>query len=226
MPWFLALLLGVVAGVLGLTWAFPGALSGEGERIQLAYGLTLLAVLGSSLVLGARANLGQTVRYAVIWAAILLGLVTVYSYQDGFAVLAGRTAEALVPEMPVSEAGAVKVRASLDGHFHVVAEANGERVRFLIDTGATLVVLTPDDARRAGFDIDRLAYVEPVSTANGTTHVARVRLKELSIGSITEQNVEAMVARGGLEKSLLGMSFLRRLDVAITKRELVMTPRA
>jgi aspartyl protease family protein len=82
----------------------------------------------------------------------------------------------------------------------------------LIDTGASTVVLKPADAQRLGIDVDRLKYTVPVQTANGTTYAAHVRLRTLTLGPISLNDVEALVAKPGtLKENLLGMSFLSRL---------------
>jgi aspartyl protease family protein len=82
----------------------------------------------------------------------------------------------------------------------------------LVDTGASTVVLKPADAQRLGIDVNQLKYSVPVQTANGTTYAAHVRLRSLSLGPISVQDVEALVAKpGSLKENLLGMSFLSRL---------------
>jgi len=81
-----------------------------------------------------------------------------------------------------------------------------------VDTGASTVVLKPADAQKLGIDVDRLKYAVPVQTANGTTYAAHVRLRNLTLGRISLDDVEALVAKpGALKENLLGMSFLRRL---------------
>jgi aspartyl protease family protein len=91
-------------------------------------------------------------------------------------------------------------------------QVNGAPVAMLVDTGASTVVLRPSDARLAGVDVDKLNYSVPVQTANGTAYTAAVRLRDVSIGPIHVDTVDALVARPGvLNESLLGMNFLRRL---------------
>jgi aspartyl protease family protein len=95
----------------------------------------------------------------------------------------------------------------------VRTEANGIALHMLVDTGASTVVLRPEDGQRLGFDVEQLRYVVPVQTANGTTYAASIRLATLSVGKIRLNNVEALVAkRGTLRENLLGMSFLNRLN--------------
>lgn len=98
-----------------------------------------------------------------------------------------------------------------DGHFWAQAEVNGSPVRFLVDTGATAVALTPDDAERLGLDVRALRYGQRVTTATGRSRAAAVTLDTLSVGDVRLQNVSALVIEDGLDTSLLGMSYLGRL---------------
>ncbi|WP_303831004.1 TIGR02281 family clan AA aspartic protease [Asticcacaulis taihuensis] len=99
-----------------------------------------------------------------------------------------------------------------DGHFWANATVNTRAVRFLVDTGATVVALTPADAQRLGFDAKSLTYDREVTTANGKTYAATVNLSVVGIGQSTVRNVDAMVVKDGLTTSLLGMSYLGRLS--------------
>jgi aspartyl protease family protein len=84
-------------------------------------------------------------------------------------------------------------------------------VRFLIDTGASGVVLTPGDARRLGFDPRRLRYTRIAETANGTVRSAPIRLDFIAVGQIRMLDFPASVNEADMTDSLLGMSFLSRL---------------
>ena len=106
-----------------------------------------------------------------------------------------------------------KFRRRPDGTYVVPAEANGVGLKMLVDTGASWVVLTAEDGRRLGFDLDDLRYTVPVQTANGTIYAASVRLRTLTVGKISINDVDALVAkRGPLRENLLGLSFLNRLS--------------
>jgi aspartyl protease family protein len=85
-------------------------------------------------------------------------------------------------------------------------------VRFVIDTGATLVALTPTDAQRIGFEADTLTFDARVRTANGEARAARVRLDSITVSGVKLENVDAVVLEEGLSQSLLGMSYLGRLS--------------
>ena len=99
-----------------------------------------------------------------------------------------------------------------DGHFWANATVNQKAVHFLVDTGATVVVLTPADAQRLGFDQNSLVYSHKVITANGPTQAAPVILSTVGVGQSTVHNVDALVLKDGLSTSLLGMSYLGRLS--------------
>ena len=104
------------------------------------------------------------------------------------------------------------IRRAGDGLFYCTGWVNGVPVRFLIDTGATTVVLTPADAARAGVLPDAAAFRFSASTAGGSVAMARIRLAQLSAGAAERHNVDAAIAGGGLGVSLLGQSYLAQLD--------------
>lgn len=106
----------------------------------------------------------------------------------------------------------VAIPKASDGHFWANAVVNDKAVHFLVDTGATVVVLTPADARRLGFDENALTFNRQVITANGPTQAAEVTLSTVGVGQSTVHNVDALVLKDGLATSLLGMSYLGRLS--------------
>ncbi|WP_162913246.1 TIGR02281 family clan AA aspartic protease [Rhodospirillaceae bacterium SYSU D60014] len=213
--WILFALAGAafLALVVFLVDRFPGALDDTTSQARLVYLLLLLTVLGGSVLLHARARPGTTLRHAAVWIAIGMGLVIVYSYRDLLPELQSRLMGELMPQRGVAVGdGAISFRARDDGHFHAEAMVDGVAVLFLVDTGASEVVLSPDDARRLGFDPDRLAYTQVFHTANGTVRGAPVRLGEIVIGPIRLANVRASVNEAPMPRSLLGMTFLGRLS--------------
>ena len=172
--------------------------------------LALLVYLLGGLMsrYGGRAN--WLVRDAVTWLALGLALVTAYSYKEEIAPLAARVVGELLPgtAMTVEQSAGgvteIRIRKRLD--------VNGKAIAMIVDTGASTIVLRPEDAVKAGVDVDRLTYSVPVLTANGGTVAARIRLDTVSIGPLDRKNVDALVAQhGAMTESLLGMSFLSRL---------------
>ena len=183
-----------------------------------AFLLALLVYLGGGLVARYGGGAGAVVRDAVTWLALGLGLVTPYAYKNELAPIAARVVGELLPgtAMTVEESAGglteVKIRKRLNGHFTANVDVNGKSISMIVDTGASSIVLTPEDAKRVGIDIDGMTFGVPVLTANGRTMAARVWLGEVAIGPLDRTKVEALVAQpGALSQSLLGMSFLSRL---------------
>lgn len=173
-----------------------------------------LSLLGLVIAAGVfrayRDRLGAALQHAMIWMLIVLGLVLVYGFKD-------RLVSQLYPDM-AAPAGdhAITLRRATDGHFYARAEVNRAEVRFLVDTGASSLVLTREDAARAGLDPRTLRYTVPASTANGTVMGAPVRLNRIRLGDFVDRDVRALVNGGDMRTSLLGMSYLgrfRRLNV-------------
>ena len=99
-----------------------------------------------------------------------------------------------------------------DGQFWTDARVNSGHVKFLVDTGASAVALTLNDAKKAGIRTHELNYNVPISTAGGKNMAAYVDLKSISVGAITLRNVRALVVPEGLDTSLLGMTYLGQLQ--------------
>lgn len=209
--WFVAFGLGLTVLIVYLLRRFPDAID-SGTAPNLVYGLLLVALVGGSAVVHFRARPGTALKQAAVWVAIGLVLVIGYSYRDVFADLQARVGGELLPSQgqAVGE-DAVTFRARDDGHFQVEAMVDGERVLFMVDTGASDVVLTPADAARLGLHPESLEYSRVYQTANGTGYGAPVRLGEIAIGPIRVGDVRASVNQAPMDRSLLGMSFLGRL---------------
>jgi aspartyl protease family protein len=203
-------ILGVLALLLFLKWQFPYAVQGQDAHMRILYLLVLLAFVGSGVVYGRRGDMSQSVKYAFIWLGILLLLVLGYSFRDGFTN--NRLMAELIPHRAqIAGDGTMTIRSGEGGHFHVEAEINGVPVRFMMDTGASDIVLAPADAARVGFPVESLNYSRTYHTANGVVKGAPVKLDSLRIGSIQMRDIPASVNGAQMDQSLLGMTFLNRL---------------
>lgn len=149
----------------------------------------------------------------LFWAALTVGLAGLYSYRGELHEVASRLIGDIAPGEPVvGGGGEVSIVRRMNGTFVIAGRTNERDLRFIFDTGASTVVLTAESAKAIGFDPAALSYVVPVATANGRTLAAPVTLETLTVGSITERRVRALVARPGvLSENLLGMTFLERL---------------
>lgn len=168
--------------------------------------LFYLVALGSVVIfyflVSHRQPAGRTLRHILLWGLIFLGLIA------GWALWPA-VREAVAPRQSAEEGRLVLPRAA-DGHYYLTAEVNGAPLRFMIDTGATGIVLAAADAARAGIDPATLDYRRRAVTANGRVRIAPVRLDRLSIGPILDRDVEAAVSEGMMPASLLGMGYLSR----------------
>lgn len=195
-----------------------GGLAGlSGDQVASLVFLTLMGTLVASGMVAGRRRLGSMARQALVWLAIVAALVTAYEYRFELQNVASRVSAGLIPGAPiatVSADGARSVTISRSHrHFATSAEVNGETLRFIVDTGASTVVLTHEDARRIGFATQDLGFVVPVATANGMTRAASVRIATMEVGGIARTDVEALVAEpGALFENLLGMTFLDTLS--------------
>jgi aspartyl protease family protein len=197
---------GMIAGIDSTTFGY------------VAVFLALLVYIGGGMFARYGGRASAMLRDAVTWLALGLGLVTLYAYKDDLMPIAARVVGELLPgsAMTVEESTngltEVRLRRRLDGHFTANVEVNGKTISMIVDTGASTIVLRPEDAAKAGIDVSRLTYKVPVLTANGRTVAARVYVDKVAIGPLDRQRVEALVAQpGAMTQSLLGMSFLSRL---------------
>ncbi|MBX4930785.1 TIGR02281 family clan AA aspartic protease [Rhizobium bangladeshense] len=176
-----------------------------------------IALMLSAGVWASRRSVGETMRQMMIWLVIILALVTVYLYRQEALGVGNRVLAGLLPGRAVvvttSEGGEeIILHKLLNGHFEAEVDVNGQTVEMLVDTGASMVALSHEDAERIGIDLTRLTYSMTVMTANGRTRAAPITLDQVSIGPIVRNNVAATVAEDGrLDQSLLGMSFLETL---------------
>ncbi|WP_064705238.1 TIGR02281 family clan AA aspartic protease [Rhizobium bangladeshense] len=176
-----------------------------------------IALMLSAGVWASRRSVGETMRQMMIWLVIILALVTVYLYRQEALGVGNRVLAGLIPGRAVvvttSEGGEeIILHKLLNGHFEAEVNVNGQTVEMLVDTGASMVALSHEDAERIGIDLTRLTYSMTVMTANGRTRAAPITLDQVSIGPIVRNNVAATVAEDGrLDQSLLGMSFLETL---------------
>ncbi|GAB2175340.1 TIGR02281 family clan AA aspartic protease [Dongia sp. agr-C8] len=190
----------------------PGALNDDDKRMQLIYLCVILAVLTGGLAARLQARPGTTLAHLGTWGVIFAALILIYSYRDQFGGLGDRFAAELVPANGTETGPAsIAYQAEADGHYHVYGAIDGSSVRFMVDSGATSIVISPDDARMLGMQPEYLDYTMAADTANGTVRVAPIRLKTLKVGPIVMHDIPATVTEAEMPFSLLGMEFLRRL---------------
>ncbi|HWY66746.1 MAG TPA: TIGR02281 family clan AA aspartic protease [Rhizomicrobium sp.] len=208
---WLGLVGGAVLVIFLLDRSFPGTETALGDP-ALIQTLGFLALASSGLLFVRQFNLKQTVRNVLIWVAAGGVLIIGFSFQNELKDLGLRLRSNLVPGYPV-ETGAHELTLSegQDGQFHVYGEINGTRIAFLVDTGASDIVLDPSDAKRLGIDLDNLTFDRPFGSANGIGYGAKTVVGGLAVGPIVFSNVEVAINKAEMGSSLLGMAFLKRL---------------
>ena len=173
---------------------------------QLIYLVMLLAAVVFWFVVANRNSMGKVMQHAALWGLIFLGAIAAVG-------LWGDIRQTVVPRQAgFSDQGRIEVPRSPDGHYYLTLDVNGHPTRFVVDTGATSIVLLEADARAAGIDPARLNYSGTAMTANGAVRTARVVLDEIGFEEMTDRRVTAFVNEGEMAESLLGMSYLQRFD--------------
>ena len=178
----------------------------EGDQLYLA--LFVVLIVGS-FFLAQRTNVAQVLRGLGRWVLIGFAIALLgATWGDLRSIFDG--------QVSVSQDGQeITVPRSFDGHYYLTLEVNGNPVRFMVDTGATDIVLSREDAAKSGIDMDRLIFLGQARTANGIVETAPVRLNSVSIGPLEDRNIRAVVNGGELYGSLLGMGYLSRFGTLI-----------
>lgn len=192
--------------------------------------LVTLSAIGTMMgagILASRRQWGESLRQAAVWLLIILALATGYLYRFDLQQVGNRLTAGLIPGRAVVTTGAngeqiLVINKGVSGHFEADVSIDGTPLRMMVDTGASSIVLTYDDAMRLGINADNLVFSIEVSTANGRAMAAPVTLRQVAIGPIMRGTIRGMVTQPGqLDQSLLGMSFLETLgSIEITRDEL------
>ncbi|TPW31287.1 retropepsin-like aspartic protease family protein [Pararhizobium mangrovi] len=183
------------------------------------------AVLAAGIVSSGR--FGEIVRHLAIWAVALLALSTAYLYRYDLQSVGARLTAGLIPGMPITRtslngAAEVVLHTTENGHFETTADVDGHWLHFLIDTGASRIMLSYSDARRIGIDTRSLDFSQAIQTANGKAKAAPITIGTISLGPIRRHDIDASVsAPGTLTQSLLGMNFLGTLTSIRMNRDVL-----
>lgn len=212
---FVFLISGIASIILLLMKNFPEAMNNDDNRVSLISSLVLLTyfilrISNSSL------PISSILKQIFGWIFIIFIILAGYSYKFELIQFSNRILANLLPThgQMMDDNQSMLFYAGSNGHFTISAILNDQTdVNFLLDTGASTVSLTAEDAIALGFDPNSLNYNTPFNTANGVSWGARVMIDKIQIGSITINDVPASVSKAGsLDTSLLGMNFLNRLS--------------
>ncbi|GAA4718850.1 TIGR02281 family clan AA aspartic protease [Sphingomonas lutea] len=169
--------------------------------------LVLLIVLLLGSLIGSQLPLGKALRMAMIWVALFAGVFILFAFRSNFSAF-GQQVRAELTGEPIAAGETLRIPISEDGHFWVDARINGQPVRLLVDSGASITTIGGETARAAGVASGLRA---PVQTANGTVDMARSRADNFELGPIRREGMTIFVNPGD-RTNVLGMNFLTSLS--------------
>ncbi len=183
------------------------------------YAIILVVIIGSFIFGDFRNKLVRSIQQLSLWAVIIAAVTVAFGYR-------GDIESRFFPNAAVQVEGeAIVLQRSRDGHFYATLGLNGTNIPFIVDTGASQIVITKQDAEKAGLDPESLNYFGRAQTANGVVKTARVRIDEITLGNRTDKGVLASVNGADMETSLLGMTYLSRFQkIEIAGNELRLLP--
>lgn len=188
----------------------------DGETLaRVGYLAIILVALGGWVMVEFRQRMGQALRMGLAWGLIFVGMMAGYGLWSDIR-------RDVMPIQEVVQDGAVEVPRSGDGHYYLTLLINGAAVPFMVDTGASGMVLASGDAERLGIDLGSLAFRGQANTANGVVRTARVTLPLVELGPFRNENFGAFVTEGALEQSLLGMDYLGQFRMEFDGGKLVL----
>jgi aspartyl protease family protein len=188
----------------------------DGETLaRVGYLAIILVAVGGWVIVEFRERMGQALRMAMAWGLIFVGIMA------GFGLWSDIRQD-VMPMQEVAPDGRVEVPRAEDGHYYLTLQINGTAVPFMVDTGASGMVLAGPDAERLGIDPKSLRFLGQANTANGVVRTARVTLPKVELGPFRNENFQAFVTEGALEQSLLGMDYLGQFRMEFDGGKLVL----
>ena len=185
---------------------------------RLAYLALLLTAVGGYFVAESRANLGQNLRHALIWVLIFVGVLA------GVGLWSDIRDDISPQQSVIQDTGPIVLPRAFDGHFYATLRMNGQPIDFIVDTGASNIVLTKEDAARIGVEMNALRFYGRAMSANGEVRTAPARIAKVELLGVQDFGVEVWVNEGEMPRSLLGNDYLQRFEkIEISRNQLVLT---
>ncbi len=180
---------------------------------QIIYLIILISVMIIGISSRREMTLKKIIKYLLIWLGVAFIFVALYAYRFEFGDFKNRISGEINPtSAQLNQQGQLVVNISDDSHFYVKLLINKVPILFMIDTGASDIMLSISDAKKIGINTNNLIFNRPYQTANGRSFGASIKLKEVEISGIKFKDIYASVNEGDMGVALLGMSFLRRFS--------------
>lgn len=178
---------------------------------QIVYLVILILIMSYGMISRKEMPLKKIVKYFLIWSLIGLIIIALYAYRFEFNNFKERISGEINPtSAQLNQQGQLIINIADDSHFYVKMLINKKPILFMVDTGASDIVLNLQDALKIGVNPKNLIFNRQFQTANGRVLGASIILKEVEISGIKFRDVKASVTNGEMGVNLLGMSFLRR----------------
>ena len=188
----------------------------DGETLaRVGYLAIILVALGGWALVEFRQRMGQALRMAMAWGLIFVGVVA------GYGLWTDIRRDA-IPIQAVARDGTVEVPRAADGHYYLTLTINGTAVPFMVDTGASGMVLARQDAETLGIAPESLMFLGEAYTANGVVRTARVTLPLVQLGPFENRDFRAYVTEGEMQGSLLGMDYLGQFRMEFAGNRLIL----
>lgn len=196
------------------------------DWLNILYLMVILAFVISGIFARKDISLQKVIKYLSIWIGIAVFIVILYSMRYNFSDFKDRIIGELNPShIKSNQLGQIVINRSFDKHFYANIKINGVKIKFMIDTGATDIVLSISDAKKIGLDLNDLVFNKPYQTANGISYGASAILSNVEFGQLQLKNVRASVNNANMGTSLLGMTFLNKFKrYEIYRDQLILTP--
>ena len=182
-------------------------MSDPDQTLDFIYLVGILVLVGSALI-ARRLPIGQSLKMAGAWVVIFAVAFLLFALKDD--LIAFGKGLVGTEEQTASPGQEVRIPKSRDGHFWIEGLVDGHKVRFLVDSGATVTSISRAAADRAGLDYGG-GFPVLVDTANGTITMQRGRAGSLRIGAIERSDIAVHVFDSPSDTAVLGMNFLSRL---------------
>ena len=182
---------------------------------RIGYLAIILLALGGWVLVEFRQRLGQALRMALAWGLIFVGVMAGYGLWSDIS----RTA---LPRQILTNSGSIEVPRAEDGHYYLQLAINGTPLTLMVDTGASGLVLSLDDAARLGIEPGSLQFLGEAMTANGLVRTAQVTLPLIELGGFRSENFRAYVNEGAMDGSLLGMDYLGQFRMEFAGNMLIL----
>ncbi|CAK8163578.1 aspartyl protease family protein [Candidatus Xenohaliotis californiensis] len=163
----------------------------------------------------------KTLSYAAAWLVIIFLSIILYVHKSS--VLNNSLVAAISPSKGYHTLREAVYYKANDGHFYIDAFVGRVKIKFIVDTGASGIAITPDDAIRLGVSLSSLHFTEDYETASGTTRAAPAVIPMMRIGDFVLKDVKVSINESPSSISLMGMSVLERFNIHISNEKIILS---